>query len=361
MVTLSDFQIKITLDSSFDFAHASNGGSDIRFTSDDGSTIIPHWTETWDYLAESAIIWVKVPVIPVTGTRIFIYYGNETSDDVSDGEATFDFFDDFSSSVNMSPGYYEFGPASTIMVRDQAWETSAPHSLSVVKAPDGAGYTYYGYYGPQASGWIGLAGSDDLLNWTKLPTPTNPLMSGHGERWPSVYLSEEEGIYYMVHTMNYGGPSYLVYRTSTDGVIWTAPVTIIQDGYNNQNPSLFHDPNDGQYYLYWYRGEAGWKIMSRSSSTVAGLVSSANTELLSSSTTLAAPQMLYYDNTYFLSTEIYNGEWQVRIYSGSSPTGPFTVLPGNPVLTGGCACLFQHLFNDSIYEYYCKQTNGTRT
>ena len=360
-VTLSEFQVEVSLDNSFDFSLANPDGSDARFTSNDGLTLISHWIESWDAVSEEATIWVRVPAIPPSGATIFMYYGNESAPDVSSGEATFEFFDDFSSAVNMTPGYYEFGPASTIMVQDQVWETSAPHSLSVVKAPSGAGYTYYGYYGPQASGWIAMAGSNDLLTWTKFPSPTNPLMSGNGERWPSVYLSEAEGIYYMVHTMNYGGPSYLVYRTSTDGLAWSEPVTIIQDGYNNQNPSLFHDPNDGQYYLYWYRGESGWKIMSRSSSTVAGLVSATNTELISSSTTLAAPQMLYYDETYFLSTEIYNGEWQVRIYSGTSPTGPFTVLPGNPVLTGGCACLFQHLFNDSIYEYYCKQTNGTWT
>lgn len=360
-VTLSQFQVELNLDDSFDFGLANPDGSDIRFTSNDGLTLIPYWIESWDFASETATLWVRVPAIPPSGATIFMYYGNESAPDGSSGEATFEFFDDFSSAVTMTPGYYEFGPASTIMVQDQVWETSAPHSLSVVKAPSGAGYAYYGYYGPQASGWIAIAGSNDLLTWTKFPSPANPLVSGHGERWPSVYLNEAEGIYYMVHTMNYGGPSYLVYRTSTDGLAWSAPVTIIQDGYNNQNPSLFHDPNDGQYYLYWYRGEGGWKIMSRSSSTVAGLVSALNTELISSSTTLAAPQMLYYDGTYFLSTEIYNSEWQVRIYSGTSPVGPFTILPGNPVLTGGCACLFQHLFEDSIYEYYCKLTSGTWT
>ncbi|MBE0652341.1 MAG: DUF2341 domain-containing protein, partial [Bacteroidales bacterium] len=200
-VTLSDFQVKVTLDNSFDFALANTDGSDIRFTTDDGLTQIPYWIETWDNVSGSATVWVKVPAIPPTGTIVYIYYGNEVATGTSDGDATFEFFDDFSSSVTSEPGYYEFGPASTIMVQDQVWETSAPHSLSVVTAPSGAGYTYYGYYSPQASGWIGIAGSNDLLSWTKLPSPTNPLMSGNGERWPSVYLSEAEGIYYMVHTM----------------------------------------------------------------------------------------------------------------------------------------------------------------
>ena len=358
---LTEFQVKVTLDGSFDFELVNDDGSDIRFTTENGATSIPFWIETWDKANTQATIWVRVPYIPSAGTTVYLYYGNTVATDVSNGDSTFEFFDDFSSSVNELPGYYEFGPASTIMVQDQVWETSAPHSLSVVKAPDGAGYTYYGYYGPQASGWIAIAGSDDLVSWTKLPSPTNPLISGNAERWPSVYLNETEGIYYMVHTVNYGGPSYLVYRTSNDGLSWSPPTTIIQDSYNNQNPSLFHDPVSGNYYLYWYRGEGGWRIMAREFATVAGLVSAGNEVLIISSTTLAAPQVLYYDNTYFLSTEIYNGEWQLRIYSGTDPLGPFTVLPGNPVLTGGCACLFQHLFGNTIYEYYCKLTSGTWT
>ena len=187
----------------------------------------------------------------------------------------------------------------------------------------------------------------------------NPLFTGNGERWPSVY--KDGTTYYMVHTMNYGSGSYLVYRTSTDGLNWSTPTTIIQDATNNQNPSLFHDPHNGQYYLYWYRGGGGWNIMSRTASTVAGLVSAPNVLLINSSTTLAAPQMMYYDGVYYLSTEILEGVWKVRMYAGTSPEGPFTVLPGNPVLDDGCACLFQHLIDEMIYEYYCKQTTGTWT
>ena len=63
-------------------------------------------------------------------------------------------------------------------------------------------------------------------------SPNNPIFVGDAVRWPSVYLNETENIYYMVHTVNYGGPSYLVYRTSFDGLIWSSPTTIIQDGFN---------------------------------------------------------------------------------------------------------------------------------
>ncbi len=374
--TLTDFQLKIDLNSSFDFNKAKADGSDIRFTSADGTTVLPYWIETWSSSTENATIWVRVNEIPATGTGIYMYYGNNAATSASSGDNTFLFFDDFSSVASEpEPGYFAFGPSSTIMQQESAWgEGSAPHTLSVVAAPapgaynPGTGpYLYYGYYGPQESGYIGIAGSYDLLTWTRLPyNPppnsgvNNPIFINNGERWPSVY--KDGSTYYMVHTMNYGGPSYLVYRTSVDGLSWTAPTTIIQDGTNNQNPSLFKDPISGNYYLYWYREESGWSIMYRTASTVAGLASASNVLLINSAVILAAPQMMYYDGVYYLSTEIFEGVWKVRMYASASPQGPFTVLPGNPVLDDGSACLFQHLIDTKIYEYYCKQaTNGTWT
>jgi len=364
---LTDFQVQIELDGSFDFNKTNLDGSDIRITDSDGISLLPFWIELWDVSGTQASIWVKVPTIPTSGTAIFLYYGNIAATNTASGDNTFEFFDDFESSVTTEPGYYAFGPASTIMVEDQSWETSAPHTLSVVDAPGGAAYTYYGYYSLQTDGGIGMAGSNDLLNWTKFPEspaapPNNPLFSSNGERWASVLL--DGGTYYMVHTRNYSGTSNVVYRQSTDGLNWTAPVQVIPpvSGDRNQNPNIFRDPNDNQYYIYWFRRSGGMRrIMMRTASTVAGLTTAGDVELLSSASTIAAPNMLYYDGTYFLSTEIYESEWKVRIYEGSSPSGPFTILPGNPVLDDGCACLFQTHYSDMIYEYYCKLTGGTWT
>lgn len=364
---LTDFQVQIALNSSFNFTNTNSDGSDIRLTDSDGITTISFWIEEWNTIGTYATLWVKMPSIPIGGTSIFLYYGNPIATNLSDGDNTFEFFDDFESSGDPEPGYYTFGPASIIMVEDQGWETSAPHTLSVVDAPTGADYTYYGYYGLQTDGGIGMAGSDDLLTWTKFlespaTPPNNPLLSGNGERWASVLL--DGSTYYMVHTRNYGGTSNIVYRESTDGLNWTSATQVIPPvgGDRNQNPSLFHDPNDNQYYLYWFRRSGGLrKIMVRTASTVAGLVIAPDIELLSSAATIAAPNMLFYDGVYFLSTEIYESVWKVRIYSGASPLGPFSVLPGNPVLDDGCACLFQTYISNMIYEYYCKETSGTWT
>jgi hypothetical protein len=71
---------------------------------------------------------------------------------------------------------------------------------------------------------------------------------------------------------------------------------------------------------------------------------------------------MYYDNTYFLATEFLNGAiWQTYIFSSTSPTGPFSPLPGNPVLNDGDACFFQQVFTTTLHAYSCKLTGSTWT
>ena len=73
---LTDYQVQITLDSSFDFGNAKSDGSDIRVTPGDGTTLIPFWIETWTPASQQGSIWVKVPTISTSGTIVFLYYGN---------------------------------------------------------------------------------------------------------------------------------------------------------------------------------------------------------------------------------------------------------------------------------------------
>jgi len=66
--------------------------SDLRFTTT-GNALLPYWIES--STAGSAVVWVNVPSIPTTGTQLYLYYGNSGAAPVSDGYATFPFFDDF--------------------------------------------------------------------------------------------------------------------------------------------------------------------------------------------------------------------------------------------------------------------------
>ena len=90
--------------------------SDIRFTDLD-NTLLPYWIESHD--ASSAIVWVKVHTIPTTGSQIYLYYGNPGAESLSNGYATFPFFDDFDgSSVNSTRWTSRIGTGASISIAD---------------------------------------------------------------------------------------------------------------------------------------------------------------------------------------------------------------------------------------------------
>jgi len=69
--------------------------SDIRFTDDDGDTLLDYWMEDKTD-SNNAVFWVEVAddlsSSPVT---IYVYYGNNLVSTTSNGEDTFPFFDNF--------------------------------------------------------------------------------------------------------------------------------------------------------------------------------------------------------------------------------------------------------------------------
>lgn len=75
-VVQTDFQVKISLPSTFDFINTVDGGSDIRITAADGTTELPFWIEEWNKAGTTGTIWVKVPSLPITGLTVYLYYGN---------------------------------------------------------------------------------------------------------------------------------------------------------------------------------------------------------------------------------------------------------------------------------------------
>ena len=115
--TLTDFQVKILLDGTFDFNKAKTDGGDIRFTSADGVTLISYWIESWNKAGAQATIWVKVPSIPASGTTILMYYGNSQASSVSNGTSTFKFFDDFTNTTMVTQGNW-------IRVLNYPWGTA---------------------------------------------------------------------------------------------------------------------------------------------------------------------------------------------------------------------------------------------
>jgi len=256
----------------------------------------------------------------------------------------------------------------------QSWEGKEfPHTLSVLELNRG-GFRYWGWYGLNEGGGIGLARSNDLVNWRKYEK--NPLWTG--ARWPTVLLNADPKhpkLLYFAITRGYDTPSsYIVLASSEDGIRLTQVKMLVPAVPNqrNQNPNLFRDPHSGRFYLTFYRGNDHdhFEIISRNAARVQDLDKAPEKILMQTTETVAAPTLLYLESApggkakkgiYYLATEIYphrytdnpEGEWQVKVFSAGSPDGNFQPVAGNPVLRGQRACLFQHVFNHHFYGFDC--------
>jgi len=77
--------------------HCKTDFSDLRFTGTDGIPL-SYWIESTSGTTPNqlATIWIKFPSIGTGATTFYMYYGNANAPSLSNGVATFPFFDDFS-------------------------------------------------------------------------------------------------------------------------------------------------------------------------------------------------------------------------------------------------------------------------
>ena len=267
--------------------------------------------------------------------------------------------------------YLQLTRPQQVLIDAQPWEGNEfPHTMSVLEL-NRDGFRYWGWYGLNEGKGIGLARSNDLVHWTKYEK--NPLWLN--ARWPTVLANADPkrpGVLYFAITRNYDTPSsYVVLASSSDGINLKEEKVLVAAVPNqrNQNPNFFRDPVSGRFYLTFYRGndKDHFEIISRSAASVVDLDKAPDKILIRSTTTVAAPTLLYIKpkaqnkGIYYLATEIYphrysdnpEGEWQVKVFFSDSPDGDFQPVAGDPVMTGQRACLFQHIFNERFYGYDC--------
>ncbi|MHA1329652.1 MAG: DUF2341 domain-containing protein [Candidatus Hodarchaeales archaeon] len=94
--TLTDYQVMLTIDTASLISQGKMNSdcSDIRFT-DENDNPLSYWIESGCNSANTKI-WVKVPNISASSTAtIYMYYGNPSASSESNGDAVFEFFDDF--------------------------------------------------------------------------------------------------------------------------------------------------------------------------------------------------------------------------------------------------------------------------
>mgnify|MGYP000409697083 CR=1 FL=1 len=135
---LTNYQVRIVLtDTNFNtwYNIAGNNGEDLRFIDEDGNEL-SYWIEYFSKDDEYAIIWVKVPYIPANSTtKIYMLYGNPNAESHSDGDAVFEFFDDFTQ-FNTNIWWYNY-------------TTTTPPNISIIASNefhDGVGLNIGAYY-----------------------------------------------------------------------------------------------------------------------------------------------------------------------------------------------------------------------
>jgi len=91
--TLTDHQIRMSLPHQ---TGMNNDFSDLRFTNDDGVTVLDHWVEYFVNGSE-AVVWLELDQLTANATETFYLYFGSCGSDISDPNATMVFYDDMDS------------------------------------------------------------------------------------------------------------------------------------------------------------------------------------------------------------------------------------------------------------------------
>ncbi len=242
---LTEFQVEITLDGSFDFSKAKNDGSDVRFTDTDGITLIPFWIEDWNAGAPPATIWIKVPDIPTTGTTVYMYYGNPAPTipppDPVETPPVGPFTRDPSNPINPIG---DPGSGASLLAENIVYDDVSEHYWMV----------FANYRG--GSQGVGLVWSDTPTDATSWNWHGNVYThTGGGSFAP--HIIKEDGLWYIF----FATLPNIVYITSTtiDGTYSTPTVVLSPsetwETYRVDEPYVFQR-NDGKWVMM-YMGDIG--------------------------------------------------------------------------------------------------------
>src|SRR5947209_2453087 len=124
--------------------------------------------------------------------------------------------------------YLSLSTPRRVLPDAQTWEGNEfPHTMSVIEFKR-EGFRYWGWYGLNEGRGIGLARSNDLVNWTKYDK--NPLWTN--ARWPTLLEHanpKDKDLLYMAFTREYDTPtSHIVLGTTHDGIHITEIKTLVQ-------------------------------------------------------------------------------------------------------------------------------------
>jgi predicted GH43/DUF377 family glycosyl hydrolase len=240
---------------------------DIRFTAEDGVTLLNYWIEE-KVDSEYAKVVVKIPCILVDGTTVYIYYGNDKASSGSNADGTFEFF-----SAPDIPNYGIRESTNPVLSVSQAggYDDEDVFSPCVLKAGD----VYYMYYvGEHNAGGaedytIALATSPDGVTWTKVTDPQPVLAKGVPGAWDDAKLLfpcvvKDGDTWHMWYVGKHDGDNGSVlaigHATAPDGLHWTKDSAnpVIErtgTGWEANSVGTCWVIKDGDTWKMWYAGQ----------------------------------------------------------------------------------------------------------
>jgi hypothetical protein len=365
----SAWPVKVALTSSnMTFANARNDGRDLQFRLPDG-TIAPHWVASYDPVAQTAEIWVKMPPLALGASTVTLLYGNP------DWLSPFLIGDVFPSGVDFKSVREAFthptlSAQTIIFTKDEAWEsTSGAHTLDIIDfgtagklAPNGQTYRFWGWYGHYGADGIGLAWANDPAGpWTKYAS--NPILDSTAHaRWATVKQADD-GTFHMI-IQNTSSNDLRRYTLSADGVTATFVEIVAADsGFTMGNGFIFRDPATSDYICWFFRqrnSDSLQEVCYRRSATIPGITQAQTIVVQTSPLVYAAPAMVYFDGLYWLYCEDYDNSgqlWRTFVQTAPTPTGPFTPCSNSILLAADQPCARAYVIDGVLYLYNA-QRNG---
>jgi hypothetical protein len=176
---------------------------DLRFTKDDGLTLLDYWIES--YTASSyALIWVEFDYIPSSPSQqtFYIYYGNTTVSNVSSGANTFIKLEDFEWSTN--------GTAISTDGGSVDWTVSAGGTSSVTIS------TTQAYGGTRSGRWY----RDGTNN------PDAYFAQTAGNHYAIRYMVQKDDTSYLATLHGNSTYSILYAATNAEDIVYYGPALI---------------------------------------------------------------------------------------------------------------------------------------
>ncbi len=253
--TLTDYVLEMSI--GYESGMQTEFG-DIRFTDADGVTLISHWREEYS-VSSSAKYYVKVPSISAYSEQsIYMYYGNPDAEDASSGEDTFIYYDGFerkgfenAASHLDIPTYEGSGQAihPDVLYFPDGWNghrywmafTPYPNSNDIYEDPS-------------------IVVSDDNETWVVPEGLTNPIdtkpAQGYNADTELVYndTTDELYLYYMQYNSNPAvNTVYMMFTKSADGVSWTEPTSLLSWDLDDiaDNERSYTIIKQGDEWHYW--------------------------------------------------------------------------------------------------------------